>query len=266
MKSKKILVTALLVIFSLLGESHEFWLQPMKYRYQPGDELVVDFMVGENFTGEFWDLNRHQVLKVDLHARGLVKSLLKEVRKTEGKNLITRIEKEGTLMLGMESNSAFIELEGSKFNAYLEEDGIDNILAERKKANRLDEKAREFYKRFAKLLIQSGPATDDTYKKRLGFRYEIVPLSNPYDLKAGDQLTCLVLWEGKPAAHTLVKVWSRSGSNHFLQNLYSDQDGKIAFPVSHPGPWMVSAVKMIHAETEGAEYQSLWTSLVFGAQ
>jgi hypothetical protein len=53
------------------------------------------------------------------------------------------------------------------------------------------------------------------------------------------------------------------GNRIFLQNIYTEKDGTIRFPVSSPGPWMVSAVKMIPSEREGADYMSHWASLVF---
>jgi len=49
-----------------------------------------------------------------------------------------------------------------------------------------------------------------------------------------------------------------------LQNLFTENDGTVRFPISATGPWMVSSVKMIASEKEGAEYHSLWASLVFG--
>lgn len=261
-------ITTTLILFTTisLATAHEFWLQPKKYRYKTGEEMKVDFMVGENFTGEFWDLNRHKVEKLEMHAGAIVKNLLKDVKPTAGNNLGYKFDKEGTHLLGMESNNAFIEMEADKFNDYLREDGIENILEERTKSNQLNKPSKEFYKRFAKLLLQSGSKTDETFRKRMGFRYEIMPLANPYLLKSGDYLECRVLWDGKPAPHTLVKVWSHIGNRSFLQDIYTENDGTIKFPISNNGPWMVSAVKMIHSENEGADYQSLWTSLVFGIE
>jgi len=113
-------------------------------------------------------------------------------------------------------------------------------------------------------MVQVGEKTDDTYKKKIGLRYEIVPDQNPYTLKTGDHLQCKVYYEGKPAAHTLVKVWSRINNTTFLQNIYTENDGSIRFPISTSGSWMVSSVKMIKSEKEGADYHSLWASLVFG--
>ncbi|NOT76101.1 MAG: DUF4198 domain-containing protein [Cyclobacteriaceae bacterium] len=260
---RKLTVTFLIIFGASLAQAHEFWLQPKKYRYKVGEEMKVDFMVGESFEGEFWDLNRHKVEKLQMHSGATVKDLSKDIKKTAGNNLSYKFDKEGTHLMVLESNSAYIEMEADKFNDYLKEDGIDNILAERTKNNQLERPSKEFYKRYAKLLVQAGAKTDETFRKRMGFRYEIIPLANPYTLKTGDYLQCRVLWEGKPAPHTMVKVWSHIGKKSFLTDIYSEDDGTIKFPISSNGSWMVSSVKMIASETEGAEYQSLWTSLVF---
>jgi uncharacterized GH25 family protein len=253
-----------IVFIASLAQAHEFWLQPKKYRYAVGDEIRIDFMVGEHFTGEYWDLTRHKVEKMELHRKSVVTPLAGAVKSTKGNNLILRANQEGTYLFTLQSNAAYIELDGDEFNTYLKEDGLEEILAERKKLNLSERRSRENYTRFAKLLVQVGNATDDTYKKRTGLRYEIVPDENPYSLKTGDYLQCKVYFEGKPAPHALVKVWSVVNETTFLQNIYTENDGSIRFPISTKGPWMVSSVKMIYADGKAADYHSLWASLVFG--
>lgn len=261
---RRVLVFIVVSFVGSLANAHEFWLEPKAFRFKVGEDLKVDFMVGENFTGEFWDLTRHKAEKLDIYMGIDKKSLVKDVKPTKGKNLIYKFDREGTHLLSLESNDAFLELDGEKFNAYLKEDGLESILDARTKARELDKPSKEFYKRFAKLIVQAGTKTDATFKKRLNTRLEIIPLANPYELKAGDYLACRVMWEGKPAAHSLVKVWSHTGNRIFLQNIYAEDDGTVKFPLSSKGPWMVSSVKMIPSEKEGADYQSFWASLVFG--
>ena len=263
---KKLVVTGVICLALSFVQAHEFWLQPKKFRYVVGDEMKVDFIVGENFTGEFWDLNKNKVEKAEIFVNGVTKNILKDIKSTSGNNLTYKFDKPGTHVVSLESNSAFIELEAEKFNAYLQEDGLDEILDARTNSKTLNKPSKEFYKRFAKLIVQSGTTLDESYRRRLGFRYEIIPLTNPYSLKVGDYLECRVLWEGKVAAHSLVKVWSHISGRIFLQNIYTENDGTIKFPISSAGPWMVSAVKMIPSEMEGADYQSFWSSLVFGIE
>jgi len=261
---KRHITLTIIVLTGLLASAHEFWLQPKKFKYKPGEEIKVDFMVGESFTGEFWDLHRHKAEKLELYRVSGVKDLVNEIKPTNGNNISLIADQEGTYLLAMQSNAAYLEMAGKEFNDYLKEDGLDNILAERTKLNQLEKPSREFYSRYGKLMVQVGEKTDDTYKKKIGLRYEIVPDQNPYTLKTGDHVQCKVYYEGKPAAHALVKVWSRRDNITFLQNIYTENDGSIRFPISTSGSWMVSSVKMIKSEKEGADYHSLWASLVFG--
>jgi uncharacterized GH25 family protein len=264
--TKRVFVVSFLLTVFFLVQAHEFWLQPKKYRYTVGEEVTVDLMVGEDFLGEYWDLTKHKVEKAEMHYPGGVTDLTNTVQIRKGKNLLYKLTKEGTHLLALRSNAAFIELEAEKFNEYLKDDGLDNILDERTNTATLDKAAKEHYQRFAKLLIQSGSKTDATFSKRANFPIEIVPLANPYTLKTGDYLECRVLYEGKPAPHQLVKVWSYVGNSTFLQNIYTENDGTLKFPLSSRGPWMVSTVKMKKSEKEGADYQSMWASLVFGIE
>ncbi len=261
---KKIAASVFLVVIFLVANAHEFWLEPQRFQYQVGEEMKVDFMVGENFTGEFWDLKRHRVESLRLYSISGQINLLEKVTKTVGSNLRFKLEKVGTHMLVMQSNTAYIELEAEKFNAYLKEDGLDYIADARKKTNTTDKPSRENYTRYAKLLVQTGNKTDETFKQKAGLRLEIVPDKNPYVLKSGDYLQCLIMFEGKPSPHTLVKVWSRLNRTTFLQNIYTENDGMIKFPISTSGVWMVSTVKMIPSESAEADWHSLWGSLVFG--
>jgi len=263
---KRIALLVLVLVVAILATAHEFWLQPKKYKYTVGEEMKVDFMVGEGFTGEFWDLAVHKVEKSEIHFAGGFTDLTKQVRPTKGNNLFYKFLKEGTHLLTLQSNAAFIEMEATKFNDYLKEDGLDGIIELRTKRNELDKPSKEFYQRFAKVLVQSGSKADNVFSKRVNFPIEIVPLSNPYSIKTGDYLECRVFYQNKPSAHQLVKVWSHVGNRIFLQNIYTEDDGTLKFPISSSGPWMVSTVKMIPSLKEGADYQSMWASLVFGIE
>lgn len=260
---RRIVLVLLTMGIVMLGTAHEFWLLPKKFRYKVGEEMQVAFMVGENFQGEPWDLSRHKVERLELHTGITVKKLTDKTSPIKGKNLIYKFDREGTHMLALESNYAFIDLAPDTFKTYLEEDGLESIAEERKRSGRINERAKEYYKRFAKVIVQCGDKLDNSFLRSAGFRYEIFPLTNPASLKPGDYLDCRVMWEGKPVHNVMVKVWSHVGNRIFLQNIYTEKDGTIRFPVSSSGPWMVSSVKMIPSEREGADYMSHWASLVF---
>lgn len=262
-------LTALLLILSIsfLTLAHEFWLQPKKFRYKVGEDVTIDFFVGENFTGEPWfDTKTHKVETMQVLSAYGKKDLKSGVKTTKENNLTYKLTNEGTHLFSMSSNAGYIELDAKKFNEYLEEDGLENIREIRKKNGQQDKPSRENYSRFAKLLVQSGNKVDDIYKRKVGFRVEIIPLQNPYTLKTGDYLECEILFDGKPLPHQMVKIWSYLGNRSFLQDAYTESDGHVKFPISNAGPWMVSFVKMVESTKENVDYESMWASLVFGIE
>lgn len=263
---KKLLLTLAIVVVGGLASAHEFWLRPQKFRYAVGEELKADLMVGENFSGEFWDLSKHKVEKLELFNPLGKKDLTKEVKPTKGKNISYKFAGEGTHLFALQSNAAFIELDGEKFNAYLKEDGLENILQRRTEKKELDKPSKENYTRYAKLIVQSGSKKDDIYKRKIGLKHEIIPLNNPSVLKSGDYMECRVLFDNEPAKHQLVKVWNIIGNRTFLQNIYTEDDGTLKFPISNAGPWMVSTVRMEPSKNVEVDYESSWASLVFGIE
>jgi uncharacterized GH25 family protein len=255
-----------LLLCSLLAQAHEFWLQPQKFVLQQGEPLVVSFKVGENFMGEPWDLQKHKIERLDLHHKNTVKDLKESVKEGDKDNLQTPLAEAGTHLLAMQSNAAFIELEAEKFNAYLEEDGLDDAYAYREKNKLLDKPAKELYTRYSKLLVQVGETTDNTFRKEIGFPVEIVPEQNPYALKLGAAIRYKILFNGKPLFGVKVRVWNRYNNRTTVQNIYTQQDGTIDTHISNPGAWMVSFVKMVPSKDAKADWQSYWASLVFGVK
>jgi uncharacterized GH25 family protein len=264
---KRSLIALLLVLIGAeLAQSHEFWLQPKKFKYALNEELSVDFIVGENFEGDPWDLKKHKIEKLELSHGLKTVDLRSQVKPDAKEKLKYKFTEEGTYMLSMQSDNAFIEMAADKFNDYLKEDGLDQVLDARTKSNTLDRPSKEFYSRHVKLIVQAGAKTDDTFKKRTGIRVEIVPQQNPYLLKSGDYLQCLVLFDNKPLPHQMVKIWNKIGNASIQQNAYTENDGMVKFPISSRGPWMVSTVHMIASEKPGADWHSFWSSLTFGIE
>ncbi len=263
---KQTISVIILLLISWLAQAHEFWLEPQKFVFDIGEKIEVKLQVGEAFTGKAWDLTRHEIEHFTLYNKAGKQDLTAIANRATSSTIEYLLNQQGTSVFTLESNQAFIELDAEKFNAYLKEDGLDKIITDREKKGEAKTGARELYRRYAKLMVQVGKGTDDTYKRRTGMELEIVPDANPYAITTGDYLGCVVYYQGKPLPHTLVKVWSHVGNRIFLQNIYTEDDGAIKFPISTKGPWMVSTVQMKKSEKPNADYESMWASLVFGIE
>lgn len=263
---KRLLIFLSLLIVSLLGGAHEFWLEPDRFFYRVGENVRIHFKVGENFIGEPWNAHPNRIDRIELHSLKKVSDLKNAVKESAADPLQVLLASEGTHMLVMQSHNSFIKLDGEKFTEYLKEDGLDEILALRSKTQTASDSAAEFYSRHTKLIIQAGSKTDETYKKICHLPLEIIPETNPYALKKGDVIKFKILFQGKPLFGAKVKVWNRHDHRTTVQNIFSQQDGMIETHVSNPGAWMVSVVKMVPSKDPQAEWQSYWGSLAFGVK
>src|SRR5262249_43835739 len=164
----------------------------------------------------------------------------------------------GLQVLGYYSNPSFIELPAEKFNAYLEDEGLDAVAAFRARHGQSGAPARELYSRCAKSLLLSEEGD-----RRLGFPLELVAERNPYALPEGEELPLRLLWQGRPLESALVVAIN---SNSPLEKLLarSDHDGRVRFKLHPGGMWLVKAVHMVAASPgSDADWQSYWASLTF---
>ena len=202
-----VLMSAFLIICPLLF-AHEFWLMPSKFKAQVGEMIALNFFVGEDYEGELWGKRKERILKLTHFSSKRQEDLTTLAVATDSSDILLKFENAGTHLLTMQSKNSFIALDAEKFNAYLKDDGIDNIYALREKNGDLDKPSRELYRRCAKTIIQVGDKTDKTYARNTGMPLELIPLQNPYTLKDDDKMTVKVLFQGKALANKMVVTWA----------------------------------------------------------
>jgi uncharacterized GH25 family protein len=262
---KKITFTGLafLILSGLLA--HEFWLQPARYFLQPGDRTTVTLFVGENFTGEAWAKRASRTATL-LHFAPSDTINLTDIAKKDDSTAITiNTAEAGTHLLYLHSNPSFIALDAQKFNAYLKEDGLDNILALRKQNNQLHLPAREHYERFAKSIVQVGNTYTSQYQTATGGLLDMQLSKNPYQVKIGSSFSVTSKFDGVPLKNKKVVAWHKSHSGKYLgKTVYNTNDkGEINFTPTGRGIWMISTVHMVPAQDSSYDYHSYWGSVTF---
>jgi uncharacterized GH25 family protein len=121
--------------------------------------------------------------------------------------------------------------------------------------------------KFAKALITVS-ANDDGYKKALGHKLEIVPVSDVTRARAGDELSFRILLDDKPMkgqAYATYDGFSRRYMT-FAQATESLEDGFAYVKVTGPGTWMVRVDKRLEANNPEYDILSLKATLVFSVQ
>ena len=266
MKFKKVFILTVILICVAPIFAHEFWLQPQQYLFNEGDEVNIRFRVGDGFAaGENWKGNQERVNELKLYYADVTDNLKTVLSADEGDSVQFSLFEEGTAMVTFNSANSYLELEAAKFNDYLLEDGLTSAIDYRKEHNETDSMSREFYQRSVKTIVQIGPKKTDICKKQTSLPLDIIPLSNPYSLVNLQTLKVKVLFKGQPLANAKMSVWYKMPDAVTDTSFVSDANGKISFPVTISGEWMVSCVHMIHLDADPkAQWQSYWGSVTWG--
>jgi len=258
--------TIIFLLLAFICSSHEFWLNPEKFYYKRDDKATVFLQVGEDFEGSPW---KGTITRLSLLAPGSKEEIIKSEVDTMKRSVQFLLRKKGTNILVLQNKPSKIELKAEKFNAYLKEDGLDEIIEYRKKNGLENSVGREIYERCAKLLLNVEEINDKNFSRRANLPLEIVPLNNPF---AGDlagtktkKSYFKVYFQGKTVKNLSVRFWQRVGKELVKQEAKTSSDGEVSFEFYPKGKVMISCVKMIaHTKPEEADWHSYWASLVFG--
>jgi hypothetical protein len=171
----------------------------------------------------------------------------------------------GTYVIGASTRPNALALAGKDFNAYLQEDGVPDVLAARRQAGELEKPARELYHKHVKALIQVGQQRSDHFATELGYPAEIVPLENPYSLARGATLRVRTLVDGEPVANQYVLYGGRTPSEGRIEqrNVRSDAEGIARIPLRGAGTWYVKFIHMARVQGDTVDYESKWATLTF---
>lgn len=145
------------------------------------------------------------------------------------------------------------------------------MIAERARLGESTRPGRERYSRFGKTLIKVGDAPGDAAATRpVGLKAELVPLTDPTSLKAGERCRFRLLFDGKPVAGAMVGAIyasAKTGADQWPLTAWTDAEGEVEFALNDRGPWLVRSVHMVRRAgergAEAADWESYWASLSF---
>lgn len=165
----------------------------------------------------------------------------------------------GTYVAGVSTRPRELDLTAEQFNAYLKEDGLPDVLDERRAHNELGLGARERYSKHVKAIFQVGEARTESFGVILGYPAEIVPLENPYTLGSGTTVRVRCLVDRKPVANQTV-LWGGPGAERSTR---TDSLGVAQVTLDAAGKWYVKFIHMARANRAGLDYESKWATLTF---
>ncbi len=268
MDRRTLIILVVLATLAAPARGHDYWLQPATFTPASGKPVALALHVGDGFVSE---AERPFQKKPTLHCRLYSSSDTVDLAASarEGGRPLLRLScpKPGIYLVALERDAHLITLAAKKFNRYLAEEGLDAVLAQRKKRGEADAPGRERYRRYLKCLLRAGGKGDGTWKKSAGHKLEILPLADPTALKAGDTLKVRILFEGKPLAGAKVTAFRRAGKKVVAHSAVSSARGEACFPFDAAGPCLVRLVHMRRsAHDSEADWHSFWAALSFAVR
>lgn len=175
----------------------------------------------------------------------------------------------GTYVAGISTKPRGINLSGEKFTAYLEHEGLTEVISDREAKGISNQAAHEKYSKHVKAIFQVGESRTDDFAMSLEYPIEFIPLKNPYDLAVGDTMSFKLLYLGEPLDNQTVHVSSRSTLEEKEKeetSLRTNENGELSFTVGNSGQWYVATIHMLESNEETFDYESNWATLTFGVR
>ncbi len=250
------------VLFPLLMliplNAHDFWIQPSTHRARSGDLVKVRLMVGERGKGEGLKRNPDRFHRFSA-LMGDQETSLTGLDGADPAGFF-RPQREGLMTLVYAGKPSRLELPAPRFEAYLHEEGLNQILAARQSTGQSALPGRERFVRSAKALVQVGE-NHEGWDRICGLRLEFIPQQDPFLLKAGESLSVQVRLDGHPLAGVRVAAIAEDGMTLESQ---TDAEGRAEIRLDRAGRWIFKAVHMSPVTDDPTvDWESLWASLTF---
>jgi uncharacterized GH25 family protein len=248
-----------------MAHAHEFWLWPDDFAPEAGQPVVLSLRVGEHFTGDLVGFGQPLVREWRVRSRTGERDITASVMPgAHASSPPMAFAQRGSQRLSVDTQSFNITLPPDKFEAYLREEGLERVVAQREAEGASDRPGRERYRRHAKTLLRVGGQADASALVPTGQVLEIVPLTDPHMRSGAKGLQMQVRHQGNALPAALVKAWHQGERQLTVLRARTDCQGRVRFDLPWDGAWMVSVVHMVRTTGDAdIDWDSHWANLTF---
>lgn len=250
-----------------LATGHDLWILAGRYHLEPFETTRVFINNGDLFPASLTLLGEHRITALALHGPTDTRPI-SEFR-VEDNSLSFEISptKAGSHIVALSTRPRRVRLKAKDFNDYLDDSGLDSILAKREELSESGTPAVERYAKWAKALIDVGELEaaeeNSAWSKPVGHTIEIVPDVNPNEVTAGGSFGLRVLYEGEPLADVTVAGGKAGGATGEVLTR-TDADGHANVTILSSGRWYLRTIHMIERKDDPeVRWESFWCTLTF---
>ena len=245
-------VLCLMSLLALPAHAHEVWLQPEQFACDVDQNVPIAMKISDgkgirDATLEPGRILRFELVKGDRH-------MPLTLRAGEVPAASVPVP-QGTSVLVVETEPKHVNLAADAFTAYLREQGLTQVLAERRKRGEVQKTAREDYMRCMKALLTTD-AQNPPMDYAQGCPYELV-----LRRQVSRTLTFDTLRHGDPEPGQQVRFWNLD-TGKLVKIARSDKSGHLTLPLP-PGRWLATSTAMRRSSELQSDWRSDWASLTW---
>lgn len=258
---------------SVAADAHEFWIEPVASQIERGDKITARLNVGQDLKGSSYSYLPQRFERFTYTVGGTTTPVEGRIGDNPALDMTTR--QTGLHVIAYQSKAEMLTYtEASKFESFLDYEGLDWVLEAHRNRGLPDTKFKETYTRYAKSLVQVGPYGETAVQQdqAVGLPIELVAAQSPFKSDT-DTIAVVLLRNGKPLPNIQIATFQQSSDGVFDRRLTrSNENGEAKISLQGDGFFLISAVQM--EEADPAEYdedvvgrkpvwKSLWASLTF---
>ncbi|MEM6453531.1 MAG: DUF4198 domain-containing protein [Acidobacteriota bacterium] len=250
-------------LLALPARGHDMWITPI------ADAAVdapvrIDVLVGHG--GDSDPVRRSAERLVRFEAHGPSNAPPSTVAGIDGglPMGVFRPDAPGPWIVGYVSTAVTHTMEPAKFDAYLVEEGLEAVRAQRRAQGTDDQPGTEWYSRSLKTLVSVGPdAAGAPADRAIGLPVELL-----LEKVDGGAVVVRLLVDGAPTADALVDL-RRPASAEASAAGRTDAEGRLRLALgadaadAAAGPWVAATVHMVAEKTPEADWRTTFATLSF---
>ena len=260
------LILAAVASSTVPAESHEFWIDPENHMLAPGDTMLANLRVGQEYEGSSYSYIPDNFDRFEIAFEGDLSDVAGRVGDRPALNMAA--PGQGLVVVVHETRDYELTYnEFQKFVDFVEHKDATEVIAAHREMGLPETGFKEMYSRYAKSLIAVG--NGEGQDRDMGLLTEIVALENPYTGDVSDGVDVRLLYEGQPRGDAQIEIFEKAPDDAVVVTLIrTDMDGVATVPVRPGHRYMLDAVVLREVAPEMEEitlavWESLWANLTF---
>lgn len=251
-RARNLRSTGVALVFSLslaaTVRAHDTWIGPLKPVVKVGESATVEGTSGMKFPELETAVAPDRIRTAAYRVGNATKPVSEKTKSPKSITLRIRPESAGVVTVWLESKPRAIDLKPDQVPEYLEEIGADEIARDWKSEG--SGGWHETYTKHAKTFLRTDPPAEDrSWMKPVGMDLEIVPETDPTQVRTGDEVSFLLLEAGRPLPDFPVTALAAGTMKGTLAK--TNSEGKVRFRLDRKGWWLIKGTHVVRGNAKG---------------